>query len=280
MLDIITVLQRTQEYFSKQGIASPRLDAELILGHILQLSRVEIYLKFDQPLHEKELQDIRELVRRRGNREPMAYLLGTKGFYKQDFIVTPGVLCPRPDTETLLDVALDIIPKEEEWFIADIGCGSGCIGISLMLERPICKLYAVDISEKAIECTKKNVQLFSLEKRVAVLKGQLLNPIPNTRPIDLIVSNPPYIPTNDISKLQPEVGQFEPNLALDGGSDGLDIYKRLIPKAIERTRIGIILEVGIGQANEVATILKKTGCSKITTHQDLNGIERIVCGIK
>ena len=280
MLNIVTVLQRTQEYFSDQGIDSPRLDAELLLGHVLQMNRMTLYLKFDQPLSKPELDRFRELVRRRGTREPVAWLIENKGFYAHDFIVTPGVLCPRPDTETLVEVGLQLIPEEKNYFIADIGCGSGCIGLSLALARPQSKVYAVDIADEAIECTKRNVQQFSLEKRVAVLKGPFLSAIPANRPIDVLLSNPPYIPSADISELQPEVSEHEPHIALDGGLDGLAVYNVLIPKAADRVRKAIAVEVGIGQAKAVADIMKRSGLRNINITADLSGTDRVVSGLK
>ena len=280
MLDIVTILQRTQKFFAQQEIDSPRLDAELLLCHLLNLERLELYLKFDQPLTNQELTRLRSLVRRRGNREPIAWIIGQKGFYKHDFIVTPDVLCPRPDTETLVEVALQLIPENQETFLADIGCGSGCIGLSLALERPNSKLFAVDVADEAIQCTKQNVQRFSLEKRVAVLKGPFLSPIPSNRQIDILVSNPPYIPSADIEDLQPEVSHYEPRIALDGGLDGLAVYNVLIPKAAERVRKAIIVEVGIHQAKAVADIMRRSGFRKIDIHCDLSGVQRVVCGQK
>ena len=280
MLDIVTILQRTQEFFAEQEIDSPRLDAELLLCHLLNMDRLELYLKFDQPLTNVELTQLRTLVRRRGNREPLAWIIGQKGFYKHDFIVTPDVLCPRPDTETLVEVALQLISNDQETFIADIGCGSGCVGLSLALDRPNSKLFAIDITDEAIHCTKQNVQRFSLEKRVAVLKGPFLSAIPSNRRIDILVSNPPYIPSADIGGLQPEVSHYEPRIALDGGLDGLAVYNVLIPKAAERVRKAIAVEVGIHQAKSVADIMKRSGFRKVTIHPDLSGIQRVVSAQK
>jgi release factor glutamine methyltransferase len=280
MIDIVTVLKRTQEYFRKQGIDSARIDAEILLCHCLELNRMQLYLQFDRPLTEQELERIRPLVRRRGNREPVAWIIGSKGFYEHEFIVKPNLLCPRPDTETLVQTTLELIPEDKEYFIADIGCGTGCIGLSILLARPKSKLYAVDISQAAIDCTKENVQKFSLSERVAVLRGEYLNPIPKNRSIDILVSNPPYIPSKDIDDLQPEVSQHEPRIALDGGTDGLSVYNILIPKAAERVRVAVAVEVGFDQASQVAEIMTRSGLRDINIQKDLSGTNRVVVGLK
>ena len=235
-------------------------------------------MQFDKPLTTNEVDAIRVLVRRRGQREPVAYIVQQKGFYNDDFFVQPGVLCPRPDTETLVDAALQHIDSEQEYFVADIGCGSGCIGLSICQDRPLVKLYAVDISSTALQCTRRNTNELNLQDRVAVLQGSLLQPIPADRPIDFIVSNPPYIPSAHIDKLAPEVSVHEPREALDGGLDGLDIYRQLIPLAVQRMRKALLVEVGVEQAAAVAAIMQDHGLQNIKITTDLGGVERVVEG--
>ena len=277
MLTIVEVLQRTDQYFRKLGIASPRLDTELLMGHVLGMDRLRLYLEHDRPLTQHELDVLRKLVRRRASREPMAYILGTKGFYNHDFVVDKHVLCPRPDTETLVEACLPLLKPDQTWYLADIGCGSGCIGLSLTAAHPGVRLYATDISDHALECTRKNTEKLELSDRVAILKGPFLEPIPPNRPIDIVLSNPPYIPTADIDQLEPEVSVHEPRMALDGGPDGLDLYRQLLPKAASRARVAVLVEVGQHQAEHVAALMQEQQLS-VTIHKDLAGIQRVVMG--
>jgi release factor glutamine methyltransferase len=278
MRPLVEVLTSTSEWFRERGIPSPRLDAELILAHVLGLDRVKLYMQFDRPLTDAELDTLRPLVKRRGAREPLAWVLGTKGFHAHDFEVRPGTLVPRPDTETLVEATLARIPADADpVYVADIGCGTGCIGLTLAAERPGVRLFSVDVSEAALATTKANVERLGLKERVAVLRGDLLAPIPAARPIDWIVSNPPYIPSAEIDGLAPEVSRHEPRLALDGGPDGLDVYRRLVPAAAARARRGVLLEVGKGQHDDVGALLAAEGL-RVRTARDLAGVERVVIG--
>jgi len=276
MPTLIEIIKKTEQFFRNKGIDSPRLDTELLIGSVLKLDRIQLYMKFDLPLNDQELHEIRAVVRRRGNREPVAYILQEKSFYAHEFYIEEGVLCPRPDTETLVVQALNHIPKDEEVFIADVGSGSGCVGLSIAMEREKVKIYCTDISEIALRCTKKNVQRLDLQARVAVLKGPYLDPIPMDRKIDILVSNPPYIPSNDINALEPEVQQFEPRLALDGGKDGLSCYRALALHARNRKIPIVLVEIGIDQQQDVTTIFQNNGYSNINTHNDLRGIPRVL----
>ena len=281
MLPLRTILSRSTKFLTDHGVPSPRFEAEQLLAHCLGMSRLDIYLQLDKPLEESELQTLRPLLKRRGNREPLAWILGSKGFYDDEFSVHSGVLCPRPDTETLVEVALQQIPEcsDEPYFIADIGCGSGCIGLSLAKARPNVRLFAVDVSPEAISCTKENVENLNLTDRVAVLKGKFFEPIPPHRIVDLVVSNPPYIPSLDLEECEPEVSIHEPRIALDGGADGYDVYNVLIPLAAERARKAVAVEVGIHQADTVRDIMAQSGLHNISIHADLGGIDRVVLGL-
>jgi release factor glutamine methyltransferase len=278
MITLVDVLKKTEAFFKSKGVGSPRLDAELILGHHLGLDRVQLYLQFDRPMTEDDLKPMREHVRRRGEREPMAWILGTKGFWTIDLATHKDVLVPRPDTETLVQAALERIPESGDFYVADVGCGSGAVGLSLACERADIKLFATDISDAALRCTQANIKRLSLDGRVAVLKGSLLSPIPADRPIDIVVSNPPYIPSADIEPLEPEVSRHEPRTALDGGPDGLDIYRQLIPSAAARARVAVLVEVGAGQADAVSTLMHEAGLKDIKVHMDLAGHGRVVEG--
>ncbi|MFT4976301.1 MAG: release factor glutamine methyltransferase [Myxococcota bacterium] len=278
MQTLVAVLMKTEAYFRTRGISTPRLDAELIMSSVLKISRMQLYLTFDQPLSESDLVPMRAMVRRRGRREPLAWILGSRGFYNEDFIVHPGVLVPRPDTEELVDAALEQLAEDAAAVVVDIGCGTGCVGLTLALERPELSVYSLDLSAEALACTQANVEKFSLGERVTVLESDLLSALPEGVEVDLVVSNPPYIPSADLGGLAPEVATHEPGLALDGGEDGLDVYRLLIPAAAKRARQGVLVEVGAGQAEAVAVLFEAAGLVDVRTRQDLGGHQRVVMG--
>jgi release factor glutamine methyltransferase len=280
VIPLLDVLQRTERYFREHGVPSPRLDAELLLAHVLGTERLQLYLMYDRPMADDELERLRPLVKQRGaDRVPLAYLTGERGFHRLDLAVRPGVLVPRPDTETLVDAALGWIGlPTAPVYVADVGCGTGAVGLSIAAACPEARVYAIDVSDTAIATTKENVARLGLADRVGVLKGSLLAPVPPARPIDWVVSNPPYIPTREIDGLMPEVARHEPREALDGGRDGLEVYRALIPAAKARARQGVLVEVGAGQAPDVAGLFEKAGFREITRWKDFGGHERVVGG--
>jgi release factor glutamine methyltransferase len=276
---LLDILRRTETWLRNHGIEKPRLEAELLFAHVLGIDRMRVYLSYERPMSDEELERLRGLMRRRADREPMAYILGSWGFHKLDLVVKPGVLVPRPDTETLVEAAVDWIgPSTEPVFVADVGAGTGAVGLAIAHELPAVRLYAIDVSPTALEVTRANVAKLELSDRVAVLNGPYLQPVPATRPIDWVVSNPPYIPTRDIDALQPEVSKWEPRLALDGGRDGLAAYRELIPAARERARRGLLLEVGFDQADDVKALLTRHGFVDVRAWRDLGGHDRVVGG--
>lgn len=278
LLALVEVLRRTTQHFKERGIPSARLDAELLLAAVLGLERVGLYLNFDRPLTDDELAALRPLVRRRAGREPLAWILGSRDFWKITLQTPPGVLVPRSDTEILVEAALALIPEDQERFVADVGSGTGAVGLSLAWARPLLKLYATDLSPEALAATRENAAALGVSDRVAVLKGPLLDPVPPRRPIDLVVSNPPYIPSAAFDALAPEIRDHEPRLALDGGTDGLDVYRRLIPAAARRAREAVLVEVGDGQADAVSELFRAAGLTDVRTHADLSGMARVVEG--
>lgn len=278
MKPLVEVLLATTEFFKARGIPSARLDAELLIGDALGLDRVKVYLAFDRPLVEAELEAIRGRVRRRANREPLAWIVGHKEFYGREFVVGPGVLVPRPDTETLVEALLPHLGDDDPLYVADVGCGSGCIGLTLAAERPGVRVYAIDLGEAPVRVTRQNVEALGLKERVAVLRGRDLEPVPATRPIDWLVSNPPYIPRAELDTLEPEVRDHEPRLALDGGPDGLEPYRVLAPAAGARARKGVAFEVGIHQAGAVAELVRAAGFPTVDVVADLGGVNRVVLG--
>jgi release factor glutamine methyltransferase len=268
----------TQGRFSERGIPTARLDAEVLLAHALRRNRVALYTHFDQPLSADELGAYRELIKRRLAGEPVAYLIGVREFRSIELAVDPRVLIPRPDTETLVEVALELLPPMGGGAprVVDIGTGSGALATALAAARPDLMIEAVDRSADAVAVAAANVARHA--PRVSVVEGELLAP---TRPgaIDLVVSNPPYIPTGQLASLQLEV-QREPRLALDGGADGLDVVRRLIEAAVPRLVAGGALAVEIGQAQAEATagLFAAAGLVEIARRRDLGGIERVVSG--
>ena len=274
MWTILAVLNWTEQRFTERGLGTPRLDAQLLLAHVLQKDRVYLYTHFDQPLAPDELAAFRGLIQRRLAGESVAYLLGKKEFRSLELTVDARVLVPRPDTETLVDVALALLPEDGR--VADIGTGSGAIALALKQERPALEVLAVDRSSDAATVARQNAARLSLE--VEILEGDLLAPLAARGPFALIASNPPYIPTAEIATLAPEV-QKEPRAALDGGRDGLDLVRRLIREAppLLAPAGALALEIGAGQAPAVAALFAADGRYEAATlTKDLAGIERVV----
>ncbi|MFO0665139.1 MAG: peptide chain release factor N(5)-glutamine methyltransferase [Polyangiaceae bacterium] len=275
-----TLVKWATDDFRARGIESPRLDAELIVGHALGLSRTEVIMHLDRPLEPAELSLLRELVKRRRAREPMAYLKGQREFFGRWFAVDKRVLVPRPDTEVLLDVALRRThDRALSCRTLDLCTGSGCIAITLSKERPTTPVLATDISEEALTVARANRERLGAY-RVAFAAGDLWAAVPAGATFDLVVSNPPYIPSGDIEGLMPDVRDFEPRLALDGGSDGLDFLRRIVQEAPKYLAPGGILavELGAGEAPAVRDLFLERGFEDVEVTKDLARIERVVSG--
>jgi release factor glutamine methyltransferase len=270
----LKIMTWTKEYLKTKGIENARLEAEWMLCAATGLDRVGLYLNFDKPLNSTELAAYRAMVSRRARREPLQHILGTQEFCGLEFEVSPEVLIPRHDTETLVTEALARVPRARS--VLDIGTGSGCIAVALAKRLPDARVTAIDISSSALEVARRNAERNGAA--IEFLHGSLLAPVEG-RCFDLIVSNPPYIPTNDIDRLEPEVRDGDPRCALDGGADGLDIYRVLIPVAIRQLNPGgwLLVEVGVGQAREVADLFHTVdGYDAVITAHDLGSIERVV----
>jgi release factor glutamine methyltransferase len=274
---ILDVLVWTTARFGERGIASPRLDAELLAAHGLGLSRVQLYTQFDRPLDASELAGLRELVKRRQAGEPVAYITGRKEFWSLDLAVDARVLIPRPDTETAVEEALERLPTDATGRVADVGTGSGAIALALARARPGLAVLASDVSPEALAVARGNAERLALA--VTFVEGNLLAPLLPLGPFDLIVANLPYVPTGEVPGLAAEVRR-EPALALDGGADGLDLVRRLVADAGEALVPGgaLVLEIGAGQAAATAELLAAAGLEDLRIRRDLAGVERVVSG--
>ena len=273
---VLKILRWTTDYFAGKQIDSARLEAELLLAATLDLDRVGLYVNFERPLNADELSSFRERVRRRSLREPLQYILGETEFWSLTFGVSPAVLVPRADTEVLVEEALTRIEGAAQ--VLDVGTGSGAIAIALAHEKPEIQLTALDCSEPALEVARSNAQRNGVAERVTCLVGDLAVLPPG--PFEMVVSNPPYIPTRDWAELMPEVRDYEPRLALDGGDDGLQAYRQLAAQAGKILTPGgwLLVEVGIGQAQDVSVLFEAAGLIDIGQRDDYAGIPRVVMG--
>ena len=271
---VMKILGWTREYLAGRGVENARLEAEWMLCRAVGLDRVGLYLNHDRPLNDAELACYRGMISRRGRREPLQHILGSQEFCGLEFEVTADVLIPRHDTETLVDEAVSRMPQARS--ILDIGTGSGCIAVSLAVRLPDAAVAAIDISPAALAVARRNAAHHGVS--IEFLEGSLFAPAAG-RSFDLIVSNPPYIPSGDIEQLDPEVRDFDPRTALDGGADGLDIYRSLTAAAPLHLNPGgwLLLEVGQGQAADVADLIRQTHhFDGPVTARDHGRVERVV----
>ena len=279
-----SILSWTQGYFTEKGIETPRLDTEVLLSHVLGKERIYLYVHFDEPLEKEELAAFRKAVAERARRVPTAYITGRREFMGLDFAVSSATLIPRPDTEILVEAALERLAKmaanansTRALHFADIGTGTGAIALSVLkYAAPDVEAAAVDVSAAALAVARENAEALDLAARVRFHEGDLLAPLEDAA-FDAILSNPPYIPDGDIESLAPEVQGYEPLLALKGGADGMDFYARLLLEAPRVLRAGgfLALEAGIGQAQKIRALAKEPW-GDVEILPDLAGIERVV----
>jgi len=290
------ILHKASQYLKKRGIPEPRIDAEVLLAHVLKIERLEIYLNLDCQLAEKQLSAYEELIERRAEREPVAFIVGYKEFMGLKFFVDKNVLIPRPETEILVEnvirKASDIkksrsygCSRDNSLVIVDLCTGSGNIAISLAKNIPSCKIYATDISEGAIQVARKNANFHNVEGRVEFLLGNLFSPLEELNSnlsADFVVSNPPYVKTSDLATLQPEIKK-EPVCALEGGNEGLNFYQRIIPEALKYLVDGgyLVMEIGDRQGKEVMDLFKKEKqLCQFQLVTDYAGLDRVVMAQK
>lgn len=274
---IRSVLRWTTAFFTEKGIEGPRLDAELLICDALKIDRLTLFTDSMRPLSAEELASIRARVRRRAVREPVAYILGRQGFHAIDLQVDSRVLVPRPETELLVERALVHLTDRVAPQLVDVGTGSGAIALALATARPDARVIAVDRSPDALDVAAQNRETLGLSA-VDLRHGDLLGPVPE-RDLDLVVSNPPYIPTADLAGLPLDVRGHEPRMALDGGPDGLVLVRRLIAQAADALADGgwLLFEIGFDQGESApAAVAEHGGFEAIALHRDLAGLPRVV----
>ena len=277
LLTIGELLARTATFFKNKEIDQPRLTAEVLLCHVVGLERIQLYVRFDQPMEESEVDRYRDMVKKRIEGLPVAYILEEKEFMGHSFKVTPAVLVPRPDTEFLVEAGIRYLKEIEEPRFLDICTGSGAILLSVLKEVENAKGIGTDLSPEALKIAKENSLRLEVGDRAGFLLGDLLEPV-GDRKVHGIFSNPPYIPTKDMAGLQVEVKK-EPMMALDGGMDGLDFYRRLLTQAEKYLLPNgfLLMEVGIYQAQPVTEIAETLGWKTLEKPIcDYGGIERVV----
>jgi release factor glutamine methyltransferase len=279
---ILDILEWTTLYFKRHGIENGRVDAEVLLANILESKRIDLYLHYDQPLTADELHRFRGLIKRRANREPIAYIIGEKEFWSLCFKVSKDILIPRPETECIVETALNIIKdsnKPDPLKILELGTGSGAIMVALASEMSNNCFAATDLSFNAIKIARKNERQLIADNIVNWIVGDWLKPVKETGiNYDLIISNPPYIRKDMIQKLEPEIFLFEPISALDGGIDGLSCLKKIIPEATFRLCPGgyLLLEIGFDQKESVEKIARSClSFESISFKKDYSGHDRV-----
>jgi release factor glutamine methyltransferase len=281
---VLAVLTATTDWLARRGVDSPRLDAELLMAHALELERLQLYVQFDRPLTPAERDTLRALVRRRGDREPVAQILGNKEFHSLDFATPPGVLIPRPDTELLAELAIEAVEAaadDEPPLVLDLGSGSGALAVTIAAHS-LARVLAVDLSAAAVATTRANAARHDVADRVGVVRSDWYERLPDRFEggVNVLVSNPPYVSANDHAALAPEIVRYEPREALVAPGGTLDAYHR-IAAGFDRwlaPGAAVFVEIGIGQAGEVEAILGGAGLSDLRRHEDLASIERVIAG--
>ncbi len=275
---ILEILQWTISFFKEKQIEPSRLTAEVLLAHVLKKERIHLYVNHDQPMTPAERETFRALIRLRVQGTPTQYLTGRQEFWSMEFAVAPGVLIPRPETEHLVEAAIERAKTLENPAIVDIGTGSGAIAISLHKELPQAAISASDISETALNIARRNAEtLFPNGHQIAFVQGDLFAPFAG-QTFDLIVSNPPYLSAQEYDELALEIREHEPLTAIWGGEDGLDAYRRLIAEASNYLRPSgyLIIEIGSTQAEDVTRLCQENGWTVEQVIKDYAGLDRVV----
>lgn len=277
------IIDRTTQFFKDKNFDSPRLDAELLIAHGLKLERMQLYINFDRPLKEEELEICRSLVKRRVQGEPVAYILGYKHFFNDRFIVNSSTLIPRPETEHVVEEALAWAKAHNpQARVLDLGTGTGCIGLSLIKALPEARLISVDVSEGALEVASQNAQALGVSDRVEFIHGDAAEKEAQLpKDFDLIVSNPPYIGHQD-THVEVNVKKFEPNSALFADDNGLKFLKTWSEKYRThlKSKSMMLMEMGFDQGPAMKSFYETLGFDEVKIIKDLSGHDRVICGVK
>jgi release factor glutamine methyltransferase len=277
-----TLLQTATRALTEAGIPDGRREAETLIAHLLNCTRLDLYRADSLSPDPDQQETFKGLIRRRARREPLQYILGTQEFWGLEFRVTTDTLIPRPETELLIEAVLEQFEKPAPPVtLADLCTGTGCLAVTLSTLYPAARILATDLSAAALDVARFNAVRHGVAGRIEFLEGDLLEPLASMslhKRIDVMTANPPYVPAAELDRLQPEVGLYEPRLALDGGYDGLDNYRRILPGALEFLRPGgrLVLEVGIRQATAVRTMAERIGWRVDQIKKDLANIDRVI----
>ncbi len=284
-MTILDVISRSSEFLSRKGVESPRLNAELLIAHVLQLPRMRLYLEFERTIEPVALGRIRELVQRRGNREPLQHVVGLTSFCGIGLVVDRRALVPRQETELLVELALAKIPKlrlDEAVRILDFGTGSGAIAIAIALKAPHVTVHASEISEEALALAEENASRNGVVDRIHFHRSDGFEGLPGDVRFEAVVANPPYIPQAQIETLQPEVARYDPHLALNGGPDGLNFYRLLAAQThpFLKPNHYLLIEFGDGQSEEVQKIFRAQMWIVESVCDDYSGRPRFLVAIR
>lgn len=286
-MTVLEVIQKSADFLAKKGVESPRLQAELLLAEVLKQPRMKLYLSFEQKLSELEVDQMREFVRRRGTREPLQHIIGSTSFCGFEILVNRQVLVPRPETELLAELGWEFVGRRtvtevvapgHEMTVLDFGTGSGCIAVALATKCPNARIVALDISPGALDVARQNAARNRVSDQIEFVLGDGFSALAAKPRFDLIISNPPYIPSAEIASLQAEVRDFDPHGALDGGTDGLDSYRQLAAEggAFLRTDGRLMVEFGEGQGPALQRLFKDQKWIVEAVREDYSQRQRIL----
>jgi len=281
------LLNWTTEYLTNKSVDSPRLSSELLLSHALGLMRIELYTQFDKQVPKQQLDHLHDLVKRAGLHEPVAYLTGKTEFYSLELDITSDCLIPRPETELLVQRAIEYLRTcSGIQYVCDLCTGSGCIAVAIAKNFPDVRITATDISAAALEVAARNVEKYKLKENVRLLCGDSFEPIIQQLDVsefDLIVCNPPYVSTAEYEKIEKNVKDFEPVLALLAGSDGLDVYRKIIEKVDDylKSSASLMLEIGYAQGSAIKDLLEQSGIfAEVKIEKDFHNNDRMIIATK
>ncbi|MDH7604662.1 MAG: peptide chain release factor N(5)-glutamine methyltransferase [Melioribacter sp.] len=283
MLTVLESLKLSAEYLEKKGIESPRLNAELLLADVLNCKRLDLYLKYDQPLSEDEINKYREYLSRRSKNEPLQYIVGKAEFYGLEFKVNPSVLIPRPETELLVETIINLEKDKSKTLILDIGTGSGNIAITLAKYLPYAKIIAMDISSEALNVAKENSEFYNTSNQIEFIRKNIFDDFSlYDLKFDVVVSNPPYVSIEDYNFLQKEIINYEPKIAVTDNEDGMKFYKRItqISKQCLKSNGKLFYEIGKGQSEIISKMMAEENFYDIHILKDYQQIDRVIYGTK